>query len=271
MYSLLCTIQQYHSNLENLTVEDTQEWDTLRSLFLFNDTRRHLPVPVFSFIRPTMGHRFILHILLSLGHYATEFDLILHRNLRESFRYAKLIGPNNDPESLERYSNNVMNLWINEQLAYFPNSTKILDQWIIEAGEIFDAIIIRDELPITDMPPVIQTSLNKRNDDDIVNRLTSTKTKIISAIMREIEPLVTLMNIPTVEEFQNFTKESQSMWDPIGSFCQSTTQSNESYAEQKIVLHSVFTAICDYTDPQRHHLFTKCRVIYGSPGCGKSF
>ena len=34
---------------------------------------------------------------------------------------------------------------------------------------------------------------------------------------------------------------------------------------------SVFSTICDYTDSTKHHLFTKCRVIAGSPGCGKSF
>ena len=127
MYSLFFTIQELYSNQDNLSVDDSREWYLLKSFFLFDDPRRHLPVPVYSFVRSTMDHRFILHILLSLGHYSTEFDLVLHSNLRESFRYAKLIGPNNDPESLEKYSSNLLKLWINEQLVYFPNSSRILD------------------------------------------------------------------------------------------------------------------------------------------------
>ena len=61
------------------------------------------------------------------------------------------------------------------------------------------------------------------------------------------------------------------MWDPVGKFCQSPNQSNESFSEQKVALNSVYTAICDYIDPEKHNLFTKCRVISGSLGCGKSF
>ena len=171
--------------------------------------------------------------LYSLGHYSTKFDLVLHSDLRESFRYAKLIGPNNDPGSLEKYSNNLLKLWINEQLVYSPNSSRILDQWIIKAGEVFDSVIIHDELPIMGMPPVIQTSLDRRNDDELITRLSSVKSKLIYAAMEEIQPLIPSINIPTVEEFQSFTKKNPSMWDPVGKFCQSPNQSNESFSEQE--------------------------------------
>ena len=39
-----------------------------------------------------MGAEFILHILLSLGRFATERDLLLHNSLRDCFKAAKLIG-----------------------------------------------------------------------------------------------------------------------------------------------------------------------------------
>ena len=53
--------------------------------------------------------------------------------------------------------------------------------------------------------------------------------------------------------------------------CQSPNQSNESFSEQKVALNSVYMAICDYTYPEKHNLFTKCRVLSCSPGCGKSY
>ena len=73
-----------------------------------------------------MGTQFILHILLSLGHYKTEIDLLQHVSLRESFCYAKFIGPENDDESLQNYSDRFFVLFIEEQLIYFPNSRSIL-------------------------------------------------------------------------------------------------------------------------------------------------
>ena len=62
---------------------------------------------LFSYIRPTMVTQFLLHILLSLGRYVTELDLLQHSTLRESFWYAKLIGSCNDEESLKKYSDEV--------------------------------------------------------------------------------------------------------------------------------------------------------------------
>ena len=68
-----------------------------------------------------------------------EFDLLLHTNLRESFRYAKLIGPLNDTDSLMEYSNQLLRKFIEEQLVYFPNSTRVLGNWIVSAGDLFES------------------------------------------------------------------------------------------------------------------------------------
>ena len=94
-----------------------------------------------------------------MGHYETEVDLILHPTLRDSFRAAKLIGPSDDPESLKLYSNKLLYLFIHEQLKYFHNTLNILSMWIMIADELFDSVIVRNEIPITDMSPVESTSL----------------------------------------------------------------------------------------------------------------
>ena len=73
------------------------------SHLLFNDcSEEHLPIPVYSYQRPDMGVQFLLHILLSMGRFSTEIDLMKHSSLRKSFMYAKLIGLNDDKESLEK-------------------------------------------------------------------------------------------------------------------------------------------------------------------------
>ena len=70
-------------------------------------SEEHLHIPVFSYVRPKFGIQFILHILLSLGQYVTEIDLLHQVLLKNFFRYAKLIGKNNDEYSLQIYSNDV--------------------------------------------------------------------------------------------------------------------------------------------------------------------
>ena len=68
-----------------------------------------------------------------MGRYATELDLIMHPSLRESLRYAKLIGPSNDPDDLVEYSNKLLYRYIEDQLQYFPNSKRVLTEWIVIA------------------------------------------------------------------------------------------------------------------------------------------
>ena len=67
--------------------EDNINWNHIQRNMLYDDDSRHIPIPVYSYIKPTMGPRFIHHIMLSLGEFHTEVDLILHRKLRESLRY----------------------------------------------------------------------------------------------------------------------------------------------------------------------------------------
>ena len=88
----------------------------------------HLPVPLFLYLKTTLGVQFIHHILISLGRFTTEIDLTMQPSIRESLRYATLIGPSNDEEDLQRYSDQLLYLWIKEQLQYFPIGRRILSE-----------------------------------------------------------------------------------------------------------------------------------------------
>ena len=116
--------------------------------FMFEEDLK-LPIPVYSYIRPTLQHQFILHLLLSFGRFETELDLVRHPTLRDSFRYAKLIGDNDDEESLKKYSDDIFVRFVEEQLIYFPNSRQQIDEWIQITGDLLDDVLITGCIPIT--------------------------------------------------------------------------------------------------------------------------
>ena len=66
-----------------------------------------------------MGPEFILITLLSLGRFSTERIILLNDTLRGCFCNAKFIGEEDDPESLQNYSSQVMNIFVNNQLVSF--------------------------------------------------------------------------------------------------------------------------------------------------------
>ena len=98
-----------------------------KQFLIIEDEKSNLHVPVYTYIKPQMGHQFILHILLSLGRFETELNLILHSNLQDSLQHAKLIGRKNDEASFQLYSNQLLEKFIKEQLIFFPNLYRILD------------------------------------------------------------------------------------------------------------------------------------------------
>ena len=65
------------------------------------DDIEHLPVLVFSYINPTTGPHFILHILISMGNFSTEIDLTHHATIIECLRSENLIGELDDDHSLQ--------------------------------------------------------------------------------------------------------------------------------------------------------------------------
>ena len=178
-----------------------------RYLIYNDDEEEHLPIPVYSYIRPTMGTQFILHILLSLGRYTTEIDLILQPSLRDSFRYAKLIGSEDNIESLQKYSDEVFVLFIESQMIYFPNSRNIIDEWINVSADLFNEVIINNSIPINNMPPVQQTTLIKSIDDKCVNYINKLKRGVLMSALKELNDAITQYNIPSIDDLLNATKE----------------------------------------------------------------
>ena len=87
----------------------------LKEYIIYEDIKCRLTIWVCLYARPIVGSQFILHILLSLSHFATEVNILLHTTIRESLQYAKLIGPSNDTEELQKYFDELLKQWILHQ------------------------------------------------------------------------------------------------------------------------------------------------------------
>ena len=122
-------------------------------LHIEDEYRKHHPIPVFSYIKPSNSVQFFHHILLSMGNFSIEIDQTMHASIRECFRHAGLIGDGTTTE-LQAYSNELLYDYIKIQVRYFPNSMRAIDSFIITAGIIFDQAIVHEEVAVTDMSAV---------------------------------------------------------------------------------------------------------------------
>ena len=100
-----------------------------------------------------------------MGRFSTESKLLLNYTLRGCFRNDKLIKEEDDPEYLQNYSNEVINIFVNNQLVFFPDGQRIIDNFIIKSGDILDSVIINNEITISEMPAVQLLDLLHEHDE----------------------------------------------------------------------------------------------------------
>ena len=132
MVSLFRYLHHVTNNCANINNTDQIFHDFANKHLLFDDVNyEHLPIPVYLCIKPSVWTEFILNILSSLGRFSKERDLLFNETVRCWFCNAKLIWEEYDTESLKNSSDQVMNIFVNNQLVLFRKGQRTIDSFII--------------------------------------------------------------------------------------------------------------------------------------------
>ena len=270
IFKEIVELYERKNNVNTIMSEsENKKWDHIEYFWVHVDSNEvHLPVIVFDYIKPSIPTRFILHVLLSLGHFETEYDLLLHTTLKDSLRYAKLIGPSNDPQDLQKYSDKLLKLFIEEQLVYYPNGKKTIQNYILNASDTFNGIILRNEIPIHDMPPVLQANLDSFKDTQVEEMHKNSKISTLNSIFMELE---NLSFDEILSQKETFYENLHTEWDPIKNFVKTNVQTQDSHQEQLSAIKTITKAIDRYCEIENNDTYVKCQIICGFPGSGKTF
>ena len=149
-----------------------------------------LQVPVPSQITPQNAHQFILHILLKYGRFETEVDLTTHPSVRDSFRYAKLIGNNTDEQSLIAYSNNLLHKYIVEEVFEYSFSMKTKGKIMVQAHTLFRNVIVYNKIPVMDMPQTSLQAISEKEKIELEDFWNLSKKEIIQTAFFELGMMV---------------------------------------------------------------------------------
>jgi predicted GIY-YIG superfamily endonuclease len=236
---------------------------------IYDDEKEHLPVVVFSYVLPSNGIQFLNHILLSMGRFSTEIDLMTHSSIKECFCHAKLIGNSDEIEDLRQYSNDLLVKYIKDQIRYFPNGMRAIDSFIITAGIAFDNAIIDNGISMTDMPPFQYSILAQSMEEEFIKQRKDIIGKVVDVLYLEFQGLT--VDIPSKEDLKNTSIDTQVDWDPLLHFHKSPDQNIQSYEEQRMAIQLCKNAIDSFSDIHTQTTMTKSIVVRGHPGAGKTF
>ena len=166
-----------------------------------------------------MRPQFLLHILLSMGRFETERQLMSYPFLRECLRYAKLIGDENNEASLTHYSNDIFAKFVKEQMRFYPDGQRIIDSWTVITGDLFDEVIINNEIPIPQIPSVQSSALLLEIKTSFKSFKHQIKIDMTQAILRELrDDTIQRCDIPPYQYLINTTFDSPFNWNAVESF-----------------------------------------------------
>ena len=263
----LNNLHQKEVSGEGFTNEHEQHlWKDLKFHLVDQKASAKLPVVVFSSIKPKNATRFLVHVLLSMGQFETEFELLAQPSMKAAFVKANLFHDHATVQGREESCNTLLKRFITEQLAFYPVSTRSFDYYLLQAKQIFLDVLVHDEMPIFELPPVLFTSLRDQWSDTVTREIKRMKEIHVDVCLKELHHL---SGIPTKEEIMNdITKDNPHNWT-ADLDRNENIQSIESHAEQVQVVSLVKEAIHKYA--QAGNTFTKSLIINGPPGCGKTF
>ena len=257
---------------EILQGEASSDWLALKKRFIaprktcesvWAKSRALLPVPVHSFVKPTNATKFLFHVLLSLGQFQTEFDLVSHATMRDAFVYANLIN-DSSPEALAGSLTSLIRRYVVEQLAYYPVGTRTWDNYLVSATKVFEDAILHGTVSISEMPACLNASLLGEVDCKVKKRLSSLREATLRAAYKELSVSIGLMpEAPTLNEVITGERVFE------GKLPISPGQSTESYDEQEHVRALLHCTLNDYMDPARTTM-ARSAMVAGGPGNGKT-
>ena len=102
------------------------------------------------------------------------------------------------------------------------------------AGDLFDSVIVRDELAITQMPAVQLSSLLGSSTNELKSYIQDLKSIFVDAINMELKDCIDSCHVPSKMDIMNATKSDPLDWDAYSSLRKNNNQSEESFTEQKL-------------------------------------
>jgi hypothetical protein len=228
--------------------------------FHYNCIRQHKP------IKPKNATRFLVHILLSMGQFETEFELLSEANMRAAFTKCSLFTNSVIREEQHESFLGLLKKYITEELAFYPVSTRSFDYYLVQAKQIFYDVLLEENMPTYQLAPVLFTSIRAEWTETIQKEIARRKEIHVDVCLKELHHLP---GLPTKNELMNLvSKDNPHSWN--AQFDRDTaTQTIESYEEQKAVIDTIKTAIQKYAHGNLG--FTKSIIINGPPGAGKTF
>jgi predicted GIY-YIG superfamily endonuclease len=236
----------------------------LRKQFICPPEQSKIPIVWYNSVNPALWNRFLLHILLSMGRFCTEVELLLDGNFRNAFFRAGLLGTESDEQSIK----NIMRRYVVEQLVFMPGGSYKFDKHLLCAYSALRRGILGENLEEMDsLPPALYTKLQHDTSVQIKKHIEDTHRVIAETTLADLRKKG-ISPLPSLQEVLNRPSSPFDVPWNADLILQGSSQPNESFQEQKQLLKVFQNKLTQYASAETNDV--KNLIITGGPGTGKT-
>ena len=166
--------------------EAKRNWLIREQVFLGElNLEDNLPVVWFSNIRPTQPHKWLQHILLSMGRFDNEYNLLRDGSMKSAFIRAKLFQDTNDEQELESAVHSVLRRYVLEQLVYLPGGSRQFDRYLAGAYHALRECFLHDDMATQELPPSLYTKIHSTTDKKTKKHMLDMRIQLVRALLSD--------------------------------------------------------------------------------------
>ena len=125
-----------------------------------NDSKSTIiPTYWFRTVKATESERFLYHLLISMGKFNCEFQLVSQGSLLRAFIHARLFTTSTNDRDQKASVHNLIRNYITKQLVYLPAGTRTFDWQVVAAFNTIEGLLLRNEIITETLPSALFTRL----------------------------------------------------------------------------------------------------------------
>jgi hypothetical protein len=221
-------------------------------------TKTKQNVVVFTQVTPTQFSRFLIHLMLSTGHFLTEIDLYSAPSMLHAFHMSGLLR-NAIPteEDVKRIARN----YVQGQLQWLAIGTRRFSRLLQALIDGLQRFLLHGEVAYDSLPLYLQRAMVENATQEVTDLQQTRRTMAVDTLFHELANV-----IPNFPDPQALKEQQMTPFNP--RITPIPDQSQESIAEQTAALQDCCMAIDQLFLPDT--TFAKSPVLVGPPGSGKT-
>jgi hypothetical protein len=151
--------------------------------FIAPKEQSKLPVIWHNSVNPGIVHRFLLHILLSMGCFTMEAGLLFDGNMKNAFSRARLLtaGISNEANVCA-----ILKRYFITQLVFMPGGSVKFDRYLISAYQALQHVLSGDDVIIDCIPPCLYTKLQQHVLESVKKYVNEQQLSVLQTTLEDL-------------------------------------------------------------------------------------